>query len=89
MIYIISILVLMVVILGYTTFNLLRKIEKAEDNIIYYESYMKEIDGNIQFIDKRLKEIDAKGTFHSDDEVGFFFERIKLLRDLLVSFKLK
>ena len=63
MIYIISILVLMVVILGYTTFNLLRKIEKAEDTILYYEGYMKEIDETIQFIDKRVKEIDTRGSF--------------------------
>jgi hypothetical protein len=89
MIYIISILVLMVVILGYTTFNLLRKIEKAEDTILYYEGYMKEIDETIQFIDKRVKEIDTRGSFQSDDEVGFFFERLKLLNDLLTTYKLK
>jgi hypothetical protein len=89
MIYIISILVLMVVILGYTTFNLLRKIEKAEDTILYYEGYMKEIDETIQFIDERVKEIDTRGSFQSDDEVGFFFERLKLLNDLLTTYKLK
>ena len=89
MIYIISILVLMVLILGYTTFNLLRKIEKAEDTILYYEGYMKEIDETIQFIDKRVKEIDTRGSFQSDDEVGFFFERLKLLNDLLTTYKLK
>ena len=89
MIYIISILVLMVVILGYTTFNLLRKIEKAEDTILYYEGYMKEIDETIQFIDKQVKEIDTRGSFQSDDEVGFFFERLKLLNDLLTTYKLK
>ena len=79
----------MVVILGYTTFNLLRKIEKAEDTILYYEGYMKEIDETIQFIDKRVKEIDTRGSFQSDDEVGFFFERLKLLNDLLTTYKLK
>lgn len=79
----------MVVILGYTTFNLLRKIEKAEDTILYYEGYMKEIDETIQFIDERVKEIDTRGSFQSDDEVGFFFERLKLLNDLLTTYKLK
>ena len=89
MIYIISILSLLVVVLGYTTFNLLKKNERAEDMISYYEGYMKEIDEQIKFIDKRVKEIDAKGTFESDDEVGFFFQRLKLLVELLATYKLQ
>jgi hypothetical protein len=89
MIYIISILSILVVVLGFTTFNLLRKIENAEDTILYYEGYMKEVDETIQFIDKRVKEIDTRGSFQSDDEVGFFFERLKLLNDLLTTYKLK
>jgi uncharacterized membrane protein len=48
MIYIISILSILVVVLGFTTFNLLRKIEKTEDMISYYEGYMKEVDEQIQ-----------------------------------------
>jgi hypothetical protein len=89
MIYIISILSLLVVILGFTTFNLLRKNERAEDIISYYEGYMKEIDEQIKFIEKRTKEIDTKGTFESDDEVGFFFQRLKLLVELLASYKIQ
>ncbi len=89
MIYIILILSLLVVILGFTTFNLLKKNEKAEDMISYYEGYMKEIDEQIKFIDKRVKEIDTKGTFESDDEVGFFFQRLKLLVELLATYKLQ
>ena len=89
MIYIILILSLLVVILGYTTFNLLKKNEKAEDMISYYEGYMKEIDEQIKFIDKRTKEIDTKGNFESDDEVGFFFQRLKLLVELLATYKLQ
>jgi hypothetical protein len=89
MIYLVIILVLMVGILGYTTFNLLKKNERAEDTILYYEGYMKEINEQIQFIDKRVKEIDARGSFQSDDEVGFFFERLKLLNNLLATYKLQ
>ena len=85
---VISILSVLVVILGYTTFNLLRKNEKAEDLILNYEKYIRELDQNIQFITKRINEIDQKGTFKSDDEVGFFFERLKILSDLLKQFKL-
>jgi len=89
MIYLVIILSLLVVVLGYTTFNLLKKNEKAEDMISYYEDYMREIDEQIKFIDKRIKEIDTKGTFESDDEVGFFFQRLKLLVELLATYKLQ
>jgi peptidoglycan hydrolase CwlO-like protein len=84
----IIILSVLVVILGYTTFNLLRKNEKAEDLILKYEKYIQELDQNVQFITKRIDEIDQKGTFKSDDEVGFFFERLKMLNDLLKQFKI-
>jgi len=78
----------LVVILGYTTFNLLRKNEKAEDLIIKYENYIKNLDENVQFITKRVDEIDQKGSFKSDDEIGFFFQRLKMLNELLKNFKL-
>lgn len=88
MIIVVAILSVMVVILGFTTFNLLKKNEKAEDVIVSYEKHINEIDGVIQFINKRVQEIDAKGTFSSDDEVGFFFERLKLLNELLNEYRL-
>jgi hypothetical protein len=36
-----------------------------------------------------MKNIDARGTFSSDDEVGFFFQQIKGLQDILNDFQLK
>jgi len=89
MIVIIAILLVLVVVLGFTTFNLLKKNERAEDVIVSYEKHINEIDEVIQFINKRVKEIDAKGAFSSDDEVGFFFERLKLLDELLKEYRLK
>ena len=77
----------LVVILGYTTFNLLRKNEKAEDVINSYQVYIKDVSETIEFIDHRLEEIDQNGAFKSDDEVGFFFERVKMLHTALKSFK--
>jgi len=89
MIVIIAILSVLVVVLGFTTFNLLKKNERAEDVIVSYEKHINEIDEVIQFINKRMKEIDTKGAFSSDDEVGFFFERLKLLDELLNEYRLK
>jgi len=84
---VIILLSVLVVTLGYTTFNLLRKNEKAEDVINSYQIYIKDVSETIEFIDHRLEEIDQNGAFKSDDEVGFFFERVKMLHTALKSFK--
>ena len=96
MIILTVILGLMVVILGYTTFNLLRKLEKQEDVInnqatilASYLSYLNKLSDIIEFSSKKLKEVDRKGSFESDDEVGFFFKEIKQIQDTLNQFKVK
>ena len=85
---IITILVLIIIILGFTTYNLLRKNEKCEDVIKSYETYMVNLSNTIEFSDKKLKEIDSKGSFESDDEIGFFFKQIKFLQEQLNNFKI-
>ena len=89
MIIAIIILSLMVVILGYTTFNLLRKNEKQEDILIGYMSYLNKISDIIDMSDKKIKEVDARESFKSDDEVGFFFESIKQIQSILNQFNIK
>ena len=89
MIYLVIILSLLVVVLGYTTFNLLKKNEKAEDAIISYQEYINGIGSTVEFINKRIDEIDSRGTFKSDDEVGFFFDRLKMLNDMLRPYNIK
>lgn len=86
---IISILSVTVVILGFTTFNLLRKNEKAEDILVGYLDYLDKMSKVIEVADARLKKIDHRGTFQSDDEVGFFFDQIKNLQEILNEFKLR
>jgi hypothetical protein len=80
---------ILVVILSYTTYNLLKKTESQEDIIEFYKNYMENISNVIDFSDKKLKEIDAKETFKSDDEIGFFFDQVKYLQNQLNDFKLK
>ena len=87
MIALVIILSIIVVVLGFTTYNLLRKNEKAEDVINSYQRHITEVSEIIEFIDKRLTELDTKGHFQADDEIGFFFQRIKLLNDLLKRYK--
>ena len=88
-IVLISTLSVLVVILGFTTFNLMRKNEKQEDILAEYLIYLDRLSKTIDASDKKLKEIDRAGTFKSDDEVGQFFNSIQKIQDILNDFKLK
>jgi hypothetical protein len=88
-IVLISVLSVLVVILGYTTFNLLRKNEKAEDIIYSYREYMGRMNDVIYEADKKLKEIDEQGIFKNDDEIGWFFEKIKAIQEIINQYKLR
>ena len=83
----IIVLGLLVVILGYTTFNLLRKNERTEDIIISQQEFINKVDEQVTFSEKRLEQIDEKGIFKSDDEIGWFFNEIKVLQTGLSQFK--
>lgn len=85
----ISSLSVLAVILGFTTFNLMRKNEKQEDILAEYLTYLDRLSKTIDVSDKKLKEIDRAGTFKSDDEVGQFFDSIQKIQDILNDFKLK
>ena len=89
MIITIVILSVLVIALGYTTFNLLRKFEKQEDILASYLSYLDRLSRVIEVSDEKLKQIDSRGTFQSDDEIGFFFQQIKGLQDILNEFQLQ
>lgn len=85
---ILGVLGLLVVIFGYTTFNLLRKNEKAEDIIVSQNNFIKNISTQIENSEKRLNEIDEKGVFQGDDEIGWFFNEVKILQNDLSRFKI-
>tara|TARA_B100001939_G_scaffold156995_1_gene135642 strand:+ start:2594 stop:2878 length:285 start_codon:yes stop_codon:yes gene_type:complete len=87
-IIIISVLGVLVVILGFTTWNLLRKVEKTEDIILNYNTFIEEYSKQIDIADKRLKQIDEKNLFKSDDEIGWFFDNLKRLQNDLSKFKI-
>lgn len=71
----------------YGNYNLLKsnesletELEKAnEENELLYET-ITNIQLQINNSSKRLEEIDSKGTFKSDDEVGYFFEELKKIQ---------
>ena len=84
----ITLLIIAVITLGFTTYNLLSKNEKQEDVLAAYLLYMDNLSKIIEHSSDRLKKIDSKGTFESDDEIGWFFEQIKVIQERLNNFKL-
>jgi hypothetical protein len=78
---------LLVVIFGFTTFNLLRKTEKLEDIIFNQTEYIRNFDEQISYAEKRLDQIDQKGVFAGDDEIGWFFSQIKVIQESISKFK--
>ena len=73
------ILILITLCMSYITYNLFRKNETYEDTIELYQNWIEQFDEAVKDTDTKLNAIDNKGTFKSDDEVGFFFDYLKEL----------
>jgi len=78
-----------IVVLGFTTVNLLKKNENQEDILASYLLYLDRISRVIELSDERLKKVDEKGSFESDDEIGFFFKEVKEIQKVLNEFQVK
>ena len=73
----------------YVIYNLLKKVEKYEDAIVSQSIFIEKFTGVVEYVDKKLEELDHKGSFKSDDEIGFFFEEVKVLNGLLNAYNQK
>ena len=62
--------------------NLIQKTERLEDFIT------KQSDA-IEACNQRLKQIDDKGMFYADDQIGFFFKEVQKIQEALNEFLLK
>ena len=81
----IILLILIAVILTSSFFiikNLIYKNETLEDFIAKQSEA-------IQACDQRLKQIDDKGIFYSDDQIGWFFKELQKIQEALNEFTLK
>ena len=81
--------IIIILTLGYTTYNLLKKVEKAEDILAGYLIYLDTISRIIELSDERMKKLSLTEAFKSDDEVGFFFNQISSIQNTLTQFILK
>ena len=79
---IIGILLALLIVAGFALRNLIKKNEVLEDFIL------KQSDA-IDYCDKRLKQIDDRGSFVADDEVGWFFTELRKIQEALNEFRLR
>lgn len=63
--------------------NLLIKVEKYEDVVQDQVGYLQNISKTITESQKHLQNLDERGVFQSDDEVGLFFESMKTIQEEL------
>ena len=69
--------------ISYIIWNLLRKNERQEDIINTQNEYIQTISTIMTESNKKIKEIDSKQIFQSDDEIGWFFKGIKEIQNLI------
>ena len=82
------VLSIMVIILGFATFNLMKKQEKSEDILAGYLNYLDRLSRVIEISDKKLKELDYNGAFKTDDEVGSIFKGVQQIQEILNEFNI-
>ena len=80
------ILIVLVLVLSYTSWIQMVKVESYEDQLDVQRGWMDEFVNRVNDMTRTLKEIDSKGTFESDDEVGTFFESLKALQERIETF---
>ena len=85
---IIGSLVVLSGILSYIIRNLLVKVEKYEDVVQDQVQYLQNISNAIGEGRKHLQNLDEKGVFQGDDEVGYFFEQMKEVQNELNTYML-
>ena len=80
---VIAVLVAICLILLYIIRNLILKNEKYEDVVQDQVQYLQNISNALYEGQKHLQNLDERGVFQSDDEVGYFFEQMKYVQDEL------
>lgn len=83
-----ALLILVILVCGYVIWNLNNKLIKAEDIIEEQIDYLRKVSLTIQESNLYVNQLDEKGHFRADDEIGTFFNFMKEIQDLINSFRL-
>ena len=70
-------------VIFYIIWNLMRKNERLEDALNKRDEYIDTVSIIMSESDRKIKEIDSKQIFESDDEIGWFFKGIKEIQTLI------
>ena len=76
------ILLIISTILFFRGFNLIERVEELEDLINVYELRNEETKEALNSMLEQMREIDLKGSFESDDEVGSVFTQLKTIIEI-------
>lgn len=79
LISIICLLLILSVILFLRGMGLVKRNEKLEDVVIEYDIREEETKKVLELMLQQMKEIDIRGSFEADDEVGGVFTELKSL----------
>ena len=80
---IVYILSSIIAILLYVSINMFRKLERSDDTVLQLLDRHNALKTRIAETIVYMKEIDSKGGFESDDEVGTVFDALKKELELL------
>jgi uncharacterized FlaG/YvyC family protein len=76
---IVTIILLALALIGslYANYNLLKNYEQSEEYISNLETWFVQFSKTVTDMNREMEKIDKKGSFSSDDEVGYFFKQLK------------
>jgi len=77
MIIAVIILSLLLIVSFFVIYNLLKKVERYEEDIVMKDEYLDKLKEMFKNSYTKLQELDNLQAFESDDEVGFFFKNLK------------
>jgi hypothetical protein len=76
-------LLLLLIIAIYAISNLLKQVERLEERDELFTEWFLNFKKDIDRANVQLKNVDHKGSFQADDEIGFIFKEIKKIQKTL------
>ena len=77
-----------ILVMFFVLWNLLRKVERSEDIITEQVEYLKSISYFIRESRKLVDTLDEKGFYRADDELGNFFNLMKEIQNTADEYQL-
>lgn len=84
----IILLSVIIAVLVYVVFNLNRKVIRQEEILEYQVGYLRNVSYLISESKIYVEQLDEKGAFRSDDEVGVFFNFMKEIQETINTYRL-